>query len=166
MSKLADIGEGLERTWESLADGWRQLHRRAKHALTRFSPVSLGGDIETADEVFLQRTSRWGLLAAEVSESEKEIRVRLEVPGLEADDFDLHVAGNVLMVRGEKQARREQTEDHFYIMECAYGSFERAVPLPGEVDEHKATARYRRGVLDIRLPKKLSARLRRIDVGH
>ena len=164
MSTLADIGEGLERTWDSIADGWRQLRRRATHALTRFTPVNRANDIEARDAVFLQRASRWGLLAADVSESGSEVRVRLEVPGLNADDFDLHVEGNVLVVRGEKQVRHEQTEGRLLVMECAYGSFERVVPLPAKVDESKATAKYRRGVLEIELPKKTSAKARRIEV--
>ncbi|HFD81065.1 MAG TPA: Hsp20/alpha crystallin family protein, partial [Gammaproteobacteria bacterium] len=53
----------------------------------------------------------------------------------------------------------------FHVIECAYGSFERAIPLPAEVDEQGARARYRRGVLTVRLPKKAGARKRRIEVG-
>jgi len=122
------------------------------------------GELETAEEVFLQRSSRWGLLAADVSESDAEVNVRLEAPGLEADNLDIHVVGNVLVVRGEKKVQRAQTEGRFYVMECAYGSFERAVPLPVEVDESAAKASYRRGVLHIKLPKKAAARARRIEV--
>jgi len=166
MSTFAEIGEGLERAWDSIADGWRQLRQRAAHALTRFKPLNREGKIETAEEVFLQRSSRWGLLAADVSESDTEVNVRLEVPGLEADNFDIHVVGNVLVVRGEKQVQHTQTEGRFHVMECAYGSFERAVPLPVEVDENAAKASYRRGVLHIKLPKKVVARARRIEVQY
>jgi HSP20 family protein len=91
---------------------------------------------------------------ADVSESGSEIRLRLEAPVLEADDFNLHVVGNVLAVHGDKQIQREQTEGRFHIMGCAYGSFERAVPLPVEVNEHQAGVRYKPGVLNIRLPQK------------
>ncbi|MGI9319925.1 MAG: Hsp20/alpha crystallin family protein [Thiogranum sp.] len=166
MSTFAEIGEGLERAWDSIADGWRQLRQRAAHALTRFKPLSGEGKLETAEEVFLQRSSRWGLLAADVSESDAEVNVRLEAPGLEADNLDIHVVGNVLVVRGEKKVQRAQTEGRFYVMECAYGSFERAVPLPVEVDESAAKASYRRGVLHIKLPKKAAARARRIEVQY
>ena len=164
MSTLADIGEGLERTWDSITEGWRQLRRRAAHALTRFTPLKQTDTIETSDDVMLQHASRWGLLAADVSENGRQVRVRLEVPGLEPDDFDLHVEGNVLVVRGEKQLRHEQTEGRYHVMECAYGSFERAVPLPAEVDEKTARARYRHGVLEIEMPKKVTAQARRIEV--
>lgn len=166
MSTFAEIGDGLERAWDSIADGWRQLRQRATHALTRFNPLNREGKLETAEEVFLQRSSRWGLLAADVSENGAEVNVRLEAPGLEADNFDIHVVGNVLVVRGEKKVQHVLTEGRFHVMECAYGSFERAVPLPVEVDENAAKASYRRGVLHIKLPKKATAAARRIEVQH
>jgi HSP20 family protein len=164
MNTFAEIGEGLERAWDSIADGWRQLRQRATHALTHFKPLSRKGELETAEEVFLQRSLRWGLLAADVSEGDTEVNVRLEAPGLEADNFDIHVLGKVLVVRGEKQVQHANIEGRFHVMECAYGSFERAVPLPVEVDENAAKASYRRGVLDIKLPKKATAAVRRIEV--
>ena len=164
MSTFAEISEGLERAWDSISDGWRQLRQRATHALTWFNPLNGKGKLETADEVFLQRSSRWGLLAADVSESDTQVKVRLEVPGLEAEDFDIHVVGNVLVVRGEKQVQHEQTESRFHAMECAYGSFERAVALPVAVDENAAKASYKRGVLYMKLPKKVTAKARRVEV--
>ena len=166
MSTFAEIGEGLERAWDSIADGWRQLRQRATHALTRFKPLRREGKLQTADEVFMQRGSRWGLLAADVGESDTEVKVRLEMPGLETDNIDIHVMGNVLVVRGEKRVQHEQTEGRFHVMECAYGSFERAVPLSAEVDEDAAKASYRRGVLYVVLPKKATARARRIEVQY
>lgn len=167
MTTLNQITEGLERTWGSIADGWRQLRQRAGHALTRFSPSSGRADLQAADEMFLQRASRWGLLAADVSENEEQVRVRLEVPGLNAEDIDLKVVdGNILVVSGEKQVQRERSGERMFVMECAYGSFERAVPLPADVDERAARAKYRHGVLDVSLPKKPAARGRRIEVQH
>ena len=166
MSTLAEIGDGLERAWDSIADGWRQLRQKATHALTRFMPSSSEGELETAEDEFLQRSSRWGLLAADVSETDSDVNVRLEVPGLEADNLDIHIVGKVLVVRGEKKVQRAQTEGRFYVLECAYGSFERAVPLPVEVDETATTASYRRGVLHLKLPKKAAARARRIEVQY
>jgi HSP20 family protein len=166
MSTFSEFGEGLERAWDSVSDGWRQLRRRAAHALTRFKPLNTKGELETAEEVFLQRSSPWGLLAADVSETDTQVNVRLEVPGLEADNFDIHVIGNVLLVRGEKRVERANAEGRFHVMECAYGSFERAVPLPVDVDENAAKASYRRGVLQIKLPRKVAAGSRRIEIQY
>jgi len=164
MSTLAQLGEGLERAWGLIADGWRQLRQRAAHSLTQFHPLSGPTNVDTADDRFLARASRWGLLTADVSETETEVVVRLEVPGLETEDLDVHVVNNHLVVRGEKRLQKSQVEGRWHVIECAYGAFERAVPLPAEVEEQGARARYRRGVLMIHLPKKRIARCRRIEV--
>jgi HSP20 family protein len=97
--------------------------------------------------------SGWGVLAAEVYDNDDSIAVRLEVPGMNREDFELQVLENILVVRGEKQARRERTEGQYRISECAYGRFERAIPLPAAVDAGKASASYRRGVLHVELPR-------------
>jgi HSP20 family protein len=165
MSTLQQLREGLERTWDSVAEGWNHLRSRASQALTRFQPSYQKGGLETADEQFLQHSARWGLLAAEVQESGDAVRITLEAPGLDADAFDIQVYnGNMAVIRGEKRVRREQKEGRYHVMECAYGQFERAIPLPAEVDESRARARYRNGVLYLTLPKSEAAVARRIQV--
>jgi HSP20 family protein len=67
-------------------------------------------------------------------------------------------------VRGEKHLQREHRSDRYHVMECAYGQFERAIPLPMAVQSDKARASYRHGVLSIELPKQASSRRRRITV--
>ena len=124
-----------------------------------------GGELETAGERVALEGPRWGLLAAEVQDTGAELIVRLEVPGMDRENFDVSVVdGRVLVVRGEKRVEREDTRGHFYIMERAYGHFERAVPLPAPVEESGARASYRRGVLRIQLPKSGGASTRRIEV--
>jgi HSP20 family protein len=165
MSTLQQLREGLERTWDSVAEGWNHLRSRASQALTRFQPSYREGGLETADEQFLQHSARWGVLAAEVQESGDAVHISLEAPGMSADAFDIQIHnGNVAVIRGEKRVRREQKEGRYHIMECAYGRFERAIPLPAEVDESRAKARYRDGVLHLSLPKSAAAVARRIEV--
>jgi HSP20 family protein len=165
MSTLDQMRDGLHRAWDNVADGWRQLSERASSALTRFNPVRHADQLQTADEQLVAHASRWGLLAAEVTETDKEVVVRLEVPGMERDDFDLDVVdGRYLVVRGEKRAERQEQRGRYYVMERAYGSFERAIPLPAMVEEGGTSARYRRGVLQVTLPKAAAARARRINV--
>ena len=110
------------------------------------------------------RSSGWGVLAAEVFDNEDRVIVRLEAPGMEPDEFRLEVVDDMLVVRGEKQLQRERTEGRYHVTECAYGSFERAIPLPDEVESDKASARYRRGVLRVELPKPATRHSRRIKV--
>lgn len=110
------------------------------------------------------RGARWGLLTADVEEDDRQVTVRLEVPGMEAADFDVSVIQDHLVVRGTKRAQREHTEGAYHIMECAYGAFERAIPLPCAVDDGKTRAKYKRGVLSVELPKTQAGQKRRIEV--
>lgn len=164
MSTLDQLREGLNRAWESVAEGWQELRGRAGHALTHFTPSRSKGELETAQEQLVGNSSRWGLLAAEVSENDSEVIVRLEAPGMESQDFDLQVVDDILVVRGEKSVEREEQRGRYYVTERAYGRFERAIPLPSPVEESRAGASYKRGVLRITLPKSARARARRIKV--
>jgi len=165
MATLQQISEGVGEAWDTLMDGWRRLYRRAAGAITRFGPG--GGrpadDTRQARELAL-RSSGWGVLACEVFDDNDQVIVRLEAPGMEKDDFDLQVVDDCLVVRGEKQMQRERTEGGYRISECAYGSFERAIPLPCEVETGQASASYRRGVLRVTLPKSARHRRRSINV--
>lgn len=156
------LREGLFEAWDSLADGWSRLYRRAAGAITRFKPghsgeEGRGGELAT-------RSTGWGVLAAEVFDDDDAIKVRLEAPGLDKDDFDIEVVDGYLVVRGEKRLERERREGRYYVTECAYGQFERTIPLPDEVDASKAKANYDKGVLSLELPKTEGRRRRRIAV--
>lgn len=153
MSLLEQIGEGLSQTWNQLSEGWREFMQRAGRALTRFRHTRHAGDLQTREDQFLSLASEWAVLPAEVRETRDTVEVRLEVPGMEAADFDISVLGNELIVRGVKQVESESTEGRYHVLECAYGEFERIIPLPVEVDDARARARYRRGILRISLPK-------------
>jgi HSP20 family protein len=162
MSTLTQIRAGLSQAWEALTEGWHDLREKAAHALTRFHPQR--GELQPADEYVIRHAARWGLLAAEVAEDDDEVVVKLEVPGMDPSNFDIQVVDDYLVVRGEKQLEREERKGRYYVMERAYGSFERAVPLPSAVDESGARASYRHGVLRIALPKSTRSRSRRIEV--
>lgn len=163
MVTLQQLQSGLGRAWDQLAEGWSHLRQRASEALTRFHGPRRG-ELQPADEQWLRHTPSWGLLAAEVQETDDQLVVRIEAPGLEPGDFDIQVLDGVLVVRGEKRFAHRSREGTFHVLECAYGAFERAVPLPAAVDEGRAQARYRRGVLQVSLPKVASARRRRIAI--
>lgn len=150
--------------WESIRDGWRRLWDRAGEAMTRFRPAR-HGELETAQDQAMTYSPGWGLLTADIREGDDRLEVRLEVPGMEPDDFDIDVIdGNVLVVRGEKQAQTSGNRGRYHVVECAYGSFERTLRLPATVDEGGAKARYRRGVLSVELPKTRTGRRRRVEV--
>lgn len=164
MSTLTQFRNSLGKTWENLTEGWHKLREGAEHAMTRFRPLGKQPDLETWEDQIIRHSADWGLLTAEVQEDQDTIRVRLEVPGMDKDNFDIDVIDDYLVVRGEKRVEKDRHEGRFHVMECAYGSFERAVPLPVAVDGNAAEAHYRRGVLSISLPKQQRAGRRRIPV--
>jgi HSP20 family protein len=164
MSNLQQVREGLTKAWDTITVGWRELRELAGDALTRFNPRTTRTDNPTPEERMAGRTARWSVLAAEVTDTERTIEVALEAPGLEAGDFEIEVRDDVLVIRGEKRMSHEEARGHYFVMERAYGQFERAIKLPAPVDDQAATARYRHGVLHVSLPKTAASPRRRITV--
>jgi HSP20 family protein len=159
---LNDLGRTLNRAWEGLASGWRELMRAAGSALTRYAPASAPQAAGSADWPMEMPT--WGLLPGEIMETKKSVVVQIELPGVERDDLDVIIEGNTLRVRGEKRADREHFAESYYLRERAFGSFERLVPLPSNVDPDAAKASYRSGVLTVELPKSAASGRRRLTV--
>lgn len=159
---LRELGRGLNRAWENVAEGWRELVNRSSTALTRFFPHRAdAGPAESGQAA--SAFPRWGLLAGEVVDTGEAVVVTIEVPGISREDCDVRVEEDgTLRIRGEKRYDREHVGESYYLMERAYGSFERVIPLPAAVDADSAKATYRDGVLKIELAKK--ERRRRINV--
>ena len=166
MSTYQQFRDGLQHMWDNIAEGWQQLRENASSALTRFNPVTRKDNLQTSQDIAMLGGARWALLTADLEESADAISVRLEVPGMQAADFDIAVVDEQLIIRGEKQAAREHKSGRYHITECAYGRFERAIPLPAAVIEDKAKANYKRGVLTVTLPKQEHHQRRRIEVSH
>ena len=102
--------------------------------------------------------------AVDVSETEDSVVVRADVPGLDPEDLEVNISGNLLTIRGEKKQEKEEKKENFYRVERVYGSFVRTVELPAEVEGDKAEATYKNGVLKIVLPKKAEARGKTIKI--
>lgn len=102
--------------------------------------------------------------AAEVSEADGEIVVKMSVPGVDKDQLQVTVENDVLTVRGEHRKEEEKKGKNFYRQEIRYGAFQRAVPLPGEVDSSKTKADLKNGMLTVRLPKSQQPRGRQVQV--
>ena len=89
-----------------------------------------------------------------VRETDEEIVVSAELPGLEEKDFDISLEENVLAVKGEKHSEHEEKGEGFQHVETASGSFERRLRLPCEVDPDEVKATYKNGVVTVVLPKR------------
>jgi HSP20 family protein len=99
----------------------------------------------------------------DVEEADKDILVRLDVPGFEPKDFDIHIDGNSLTIRAEHKEETQEKEGQ-RTWQRRYGWFERSLPLSTPVDADKAEARYHSGVLEVRLPRTEPVQRRRIEV--
>ena len=90
--------------------------------------------------------------------------LKAELPDVPRDDIHLTVENNTLTLRGEKKVTSEVKEDSFRRVERSYGTFSRSFTLPTTVDASKVKADYRDGVLTVRLPYRVEARPRSIEV--
>lgn len=145
------IGRDITRAWDSVAEGWSELLSRSGSALTHFvhpreEKKTDAGDASTP-------FPSWSILAGEVEELDNDIVVRLEVPGLNKEDCEISINGNMLQLSGSKKFERETENSTYHLMERAYGTFQRTIMLPRRVDTDKAKASFKNGVLIVRLPK-------------
>lgn len=102
----------------------------------------------------------------DVSETDDEVRVAAELPGMDEKDIEVTLENGLLTIRGHKKQEKEEKKRNYHLVECSYGEFHRAVPLPVTVDEGKTRASFKKGVLTVTVPKTAEAksRQRKIDI--
>jgi HSP20 family protein len=93
----------------------------------------------------------------DVKETDKEILVEAELPGIDEKDISLSLQDGVLTIRGEKKLERDEEKENYRMMERRYGSFERSIRVPDTVDEDNVEASFDNGVLKVRLSKRPEA---------
>jgi HSP20 family protein len=99
-----------------------------------------------------EKISDWSPLL-DLAESDKEVTIRAEVPGIDPEHIDISVNGNELVISGEKKETIEKNEQGYHHKETRYGKFSRTVTLPDGIDSEKVSADYDKGVLVVKLPK-------------
>ena len=100
-----------------------------------------------------QSFPRWSLLAAETWETAHSVIVRVELPGMNKEDIDVSIHGNLLRIRGEKRSGGNYQNRLYRLTERAYGRFERTIPIPHGIDGPRAEVSYVDGVITVILPK-------------
>jgi len=108
-----------------------------------------------------------GLLTSpqtDLADSENEVTVRMEVPGVDPKDVDIKITNGLLTVRGEKKADKEEKNKNYHYVERQFGSFQRTVQLPSTVDPDKVDAAYKNGVLTVTIAKQPEVQPKRIKV--
>lgn len=157
-----DLGRDLARGWESLTEGWRELLSQSANALTRFTRGADKGS--GSSDVTLRDAPRWSLLAGDLVDTGSEIVVRIELPGIAKEDCEIVIEGNTLIVRGEKRSDTTYVTGSYHMRQCAYGAFERTIPLPRNVHADRADAQFKNGVLVVKLPKAAGEKPRQIRI--
>ncbi len=140
--------------------------------LTKWEPfsdlVSLRDDMDRLFETFFgqnpeDREGFWTPIL-DIEESNGNIVVKAEIPGMEKDEIKVSVRNNMLSISGERKQKIETKDKTFHRIERSYGKFSRTITLPSEVDADKIKAAYKDGVLNITLPKPESMKPKQIEV--
>lgn len=100
----------------------------------------------------------------DVSETDKEITVQAELPGVDPQDLDITVTADRITISGEKKETIEKSEKNYHHKEIRSGKFSRTIPLPAGVDTENVSAEHKNGVLTVRLKKSEAAAARKISV--
>ena len=101
----------------------------------------------------------------DVSETDKEVRIQAELPGVSENDVELSLNDDVLTIRAEKKQERKEEREGVHISERSFGTFQRSLRLPFQVNPDQVQARFENGVLRVTLPKTApQERSRRIQI--
>ncbi len=157
---------------------WRSVRERGELPPSRdiWDPfASLRRDMERVFEDF-SRDFGWGppatadMAAApriDVSESDAEIKMEAELPGVDEKDVEVVLSGGRLTIKGEKKQEKEEKKQDYYLHERSYGSFARSVTVPFDADPDKVKAKFANGVLTVTVPKppEVKAKAKKIPIG-
>jgi len=108
-------------------------------------------------------TSSWAP-AVDIYETENELVLAAEVPGVEEKDVEISVEDNTLSIRGERKFQKETKEENYHRIERSYGSFYRSFTLPSYVDQERIHAEHESGVLKVHMPKKPEVKPRKVKI--
>jgi HSP20 family protein len=103
-------------------------------------------------------------LAVDVYETPEEVVVRTALPGVNAEDIDVSVVGDMLTIKGETKVEEEEEGTNYIRRERRYGSFSRSLAIPTNVVADKAVADFSKGILTLRLPKAEEVKPKRIEI--
>ena len=102
--------------------------------------------------------------AVDVTENDSEVLVKAELPGIDQKDIEVSLSGDVLTIKGEKREEKEEKSESVHRIERSYGSFSRAFTLPCEVKSEAVEAKFKDGVLSLKLPKSETSKKKSIKI--
>jgi HSP20 family protein len=137
------------------------------YRMTTGSPIfGLRREIDRLfDDTFVRDGASWSP-AVDIKETDGEISLDLELPGIKPEDVEITAENGVLTVRGEKKSeRKEGEENRYHVVERTYGSFLRTFQLPQGIDEDQIKAEFEHGILSVHIPKAALPQPKRIQIG-
>lgn len=143
--------------------------RRERNAIADSGPfAALQREIDRLFDDFTRNLPSFGNFeltpSMDVAETEKEIEVTAELPGLEEKDVEINFTDGVLTIRGEKKAEKEEKNKTHHMVERSYGAFARTLTLPTGVDANKIKATINKGVLKVVVEKPAAKETKKIEV--
>ncbi len=119
---------------------------------------------DTVNRLLSEPAARPWAPSVDIFETENELLLKADLPGVEMKDIDIQLENGTLALRGERKFENETKEGGYHRVERSYGSFARFFTLPDTVDTDSVKADYKNGVLTVRLPKKEVAKPKQIKV--
>jgi len=139
-------------------DPFRQVYR-LQDRMNRIFEDALGRPVDDADFFVGAWTP-----AVDILETEDELVLRAELPGMKAEDVDIRIENSTLTLRGERKFEAKEDKVNFHRRERIYGAFSRSFTLPSTVEQEKVTAEFKDGILQLSLPKKEETKPRQITI--
>ena len=102
--------------------------------------------------------------AVDIYETEHELFLTAELPGIEDNDIEIKIEDNTLTLKGERKFEKETKKENYHRVERSYGSFYRSFSIPAYIDQDKIKAEHEQGILKVSLPKKHDLKPRKIEV--
>ncbi len=90
----------------------------------------------------------------DIAATDNEYTITVEVPGVSEKDVSIEIADNNMIIRGEKKQEKEEKDKNYYRIERSYGSFQRLLSMPEDADQDNIKAKFKSGVLTIKMPRK------------
>ena len=104
------------------------------------------------------------LPAVDVAETNNEVVVNVEAPGMDPKEFDISMKEGTLTIGGEKKQEKAEGEEDYHLVERRYGTFTRSILLPQQVESDKISASYKNGVLTVTVPKSEETKRKEIKI--
>ncbi|HUJ03892.1 MAG TPA: Hsp20/alpha crystallin family protein [Rhizomicrobium sp.] len=136
-----------------VGDVWQSMRQEMEQLFDRFADFDLA-PLGRGIEHFWPRTSGDILpVCVDLSENDKAYTITAELPGIDEKDVNVEITDDLLTLKGEKRAEKEEKNKNHYVCERSYGAFQRSFALPADVDANKIDAKFAKGVLTVVLPK-------------